>query len=668
MIRILVRLRARGWRYLGVFAYAWLVYRTAWVSDDAFISLRTASNWIHGYGLTWNVDERVQTFTHPLWLMLLTCAHLLTGEPFYSTLVLSCAVSCAAVACLVSAPCARLPETLIGLVILCFSQAFIDFSSSGLENPLTYLFVAAFVRAYLVLPASALRFRWLAAITGLAALNRLDTLLLFSPALAACAWREGMLLRARQGAFALIPLLCWEVFSLAYYGFPFPNTAYAKLTESGAGLLVRWSQGVGYLVSSLETDALTPLAIASCLVLALYRRDRARTWLLSGAACYLLYVVHVGGDFMKGRFLAAPLLLCVGCFSSSSWLQSTPQRSLYLALTLLLAFTGRWPPPFTGADYALAPGESQVDAHGIHNERRMFFASDSLRNARRDNPARESQMWTHGGVLARRRLDTDPDARVQLIDAIGHAGYYAGPRVHIVDRWALADALLARLPPVSGQYGHYPRVIPEGYLETLRSGVNRIRDVSLAKYYDALSLVIRGPLFSAERARAIWELNRGAYDQQLDTYAYIRGWGVVAHVRFQNPTAYRCMVAYVWNAGRTSSYLIDASSSTGKRYDARWEISADGATLSAPVATQLRTFQALRPHGMFTLSLAFLDAPDKPIRQLYELRYSYRVANGELTVQRQPLSSWNPDFPTAPWIDGPVDAALALTRPLEPQR
>lgn len=34
--------------------------RTAWVSDDAAITLRTVLNFINGYGPTFNVDERVQ--------------------------------------------------------------------------------------------------------------------------------------------------------------------------------------------------------------------------------------------------------------------------------------------------------------------------------------------------------------------------------------------------------------------------------------------------------------------------------------------------------------------------------------------------------------------------------------------------------------------------------
>jgi hypothetical protein len=46
--------------------------KLAWVFDDAFITFRTIDNFVGGYGLRWNIAERVQTFTHRLWLMVLT--------------------------------------------------------------------------------------------------------------------------------------------------------------------------------------------------------------------------------------------------------------------------------------------------------------------------------------------------------------------------------------------------------------------------------------------------------------------------------------------------------------------------------------------------------------------------------------------------------------------
>lgn len=37
-----------------------LVVWRAWVCDDAYISFRVVDNALHGYGLRWNVDERLR--------------------------------------------------------------------------------------------------------------------------------------------------------------------------------------------------------------------------------------------------------------------------------------------------------------------------------------------------------------------------------------------------------------------------------------------------------------------------------------------------------------------------------------------------------------------------------------------------------------------------------
>src|SRR3972149_4054050 len=54
--------------------YLWLVIETAWISDDAFITFRSMENFLHGYGPVFNIGERVQTFTHPLWFLLQSTA------------------------------------------------------------------------------------------------------------------------------------------------------------------------------------------------------------------------------------------------------------------------------------------------------------------------------------------------------------------------------------------------------------------------------------------------------------------------------------------------------------------------------------------------------------------------------------------------------------------
>ena len=63
-----------------ILIYAIAVLRTAWLSDDAYITFRVVDNAVHGLGLTWNPAERVQGYTHPLRLIALIVGRLVTGE------------------------------------------------------------------------------------------------------------------------------------------------------------------------------------------------------------------------------------------------------------------------------------------------------------------------------------------------------------------------------------------------------------------------------------------------------------------------------------------------------------------------------------------------------------------------------------------------------------
>ncbi len=92
---------------------------------------------------------------------------------------------------------------------------------------------------------------------------------------------------------------------------------------------------------------------------------------------------------------------------------------------------------------------------------------------------------------------------------IGIVGFYAGPDVHIVDPFALADPLLARLPiaPKAGWgIGHFPRALPKGYLEAVLDGPAKLDDPRLRSLYEDVWQVTRGPIFSGARWSAIWRL------------------------------------------------------------------------------------------------------------------------------------------------------------------
>lgn len=225
----------------------------SWSSDDAFITMRVVDNLVHGYGPTWNVAERVQVFTHPLWMLLLSLTYALIPNEILAPVVLSVVFSAAVIGVIIAFHKHDEMAASINLLLLFLAQSFMHYASSGLENPATNFFMAAFVlfflrftqeNAYHLAPTHILL---LGLITSASLLNRLDTAVFFAPAMFYVLIKNfrgktfGML------ALSMVPVLAWFVFSIIYYGFFFPNTAYAKL-NTGIPNLMLIRQGFIYLL------------------------------------------------------------------------------------------------------------------------------------------------------------------------------------------------------------------------------------------------------------------------------------------------------------------------------------------------------------------------------------------------------------------------------------
>ncbi len=498
-----------------------IVVRRAWLADDAFISLRTVDNFVNGYGLTWNPDERVQAYTHPLWLFLLSAAYFVTREPYFTTLGVSLAVSLASVLVFCFWVAKSWQGAALGLLILALSHAFTDYSTSGLENPLSHLLVLLFLAIYFRWGPSPRKLFGLSLVASLAAVNRFDTFLLYLPPLAFAmvelfALPTGPRLRPIKVVAALaaglIPLLLWLLFSLLYYGFPFPNTAYAKLNSALAPAeLIQ--QGLLYLVNALEVDPLTVAAIVIGMAIAVLSRSWARIMVAVGIGLYVFYVIRIGGDFMSGRMLTVPLVAAVAVLAQVDLARLRPvSLAMLFGVVLLLGLGAPFPTPINDAVALMTEAQRDyflVDVRGIANERLVYQEATGLLSAMAHNTLPNHPWAQHGKALR---------AAGQILTverAVGMTGYYAGPTVHIVDSLALADPLLARLPPkreVNWRIGHFDRAIPAGYKETLQEGKNVLADPDLALYYDKLSLLTHGPLFDGERLREIWAMNTGRYD------------------------------------------------------------------------------------------------------------------------------------------------------------
>ena len=384
--RLLDKLHVAGWgpwclRVLLCLAVLYVAVMLAWVGDDAQITFRQVWNFIHGDGMTFNHGERVQAFTHPAWFFLLSGAVAVTGELHATTLALSIALSMAAVVLLLAAERRALMASVGGkmplltpVLLLLFSSVFLDYTTSGLESPLSYFLIAALLwliaaddlsprhsrasgnpeqtasgfaaaphsrRGTLCLDSrlrgndgAARRRRWMFLVLALLVLCRPDYSLLFLPfalwlavsrtnhsPLEGESERQGRSpLPSRWGVIRLflrdvwpgaLLLLAWFGFALLYFGSPLSNTFYAKI-GSGAPAAESLEQGINYYRMTLQRDPATLFIIAAGLAGAALSRRPALLALAAGQVLYLGFILKTGGGFMLGRFFAAPVFLSVG--------------------------------------------------------------------------------------------------------------------------------------------------------------------------------------------------------------------------------------------------------------------------------------------------------------------------------------------------------------------
>ena len=130
-------------------------------------------------------------------------------------------------------------------------------------------------------------------------LTRPDAVLLVLPMVLFASYQARNLRRIAVAiGIGAMPALLWTAFATIYYGFPFPNTAYAKLATGVSGGELR-RQGWLYLLDSLDRDPITLVTIAFAIVIGVATRHSAARALAAGIAWYLGYVVWIGGDFMS---------------------------------------------------------------------------------------------------------------------------------------------------------------------------------------------------------------------------------------------------------------------------------------------------------------------------------------------------------------------------------
>jgi arabinofuranosyltransferase len=318
-----------------------------WMDDDGFINLRIVRNLLHGAGPVFNVGERVEAGTSPLWIGLLAILGGLGIRLEHAAVFTGIALAVAGVVLaedgasrLNERPDERLhdsgPRSLaerltatplpVGAAIVAALPPVWDYASSGLETALALAWLGASFDAMA---------RWRgrssgrsdgdrwgreAMLVGIGPLIRPE-LALYSLAFvvplvrSAMGARSGWRRLARIASIALwagaVPL-AYQIFRMGYYASTMPNTGVAKEAFSA-----NWHQGRVYFDNFFRTYAMVlPLTAAAILWIGRLRDHAAArrptaldlsVGLPVAAAVHAVYIVRLGGDYMHGR-LFVPLL------------------------------------------------------------------------------------------------------------------------------------------------------------------------------------------------------------------------------------------------------------------------------------------------------------------------------------------------------------------------
>ena len=331
----------------------------AWVGDDAFISFRYAKNLIDGNGLVFNIGERVEGYTNFLWTIMIAGAMLIGFEPILFTQVVGI-VSYIFIFLVLIFLSVKLSDQLetkifvlpIAAIAIMLQYDFQVWATSGLETTwVTALITSAF--AILILAESKKTFLVAGAVLILAVLSRPDAMIFYIMAL------PYILLQSKKPGpnliYYIIPLviiyLPYWIVRFSYYGYPFPNTYYAK-----SAYLSWYSQGFIYLWTYIKTYyvlILLPPAIVLTIprLINQFKSEKSitekkhRLWLLSTLFIlpYIFYVVRIGGDFMHARFFILITPICFLILETVVFTLNikTIQR-LGISIIIVLSVLFRW--------------------------------------------------------------------------------------------------------------------------------------------------------------------------------------------------------------------------------------------------------------------------------------------------------------------------------------
>lgn len=270
----------RQFRYAAAGVFLLVVLLGAWNTDDGYFGFVMARNLAEGHGFVYNIGERVNVSTCPLFDLILSAFYFFIRNMPALSIALCTLYSLAAYSILTWKVCKKRWQVFVVTVLLCTSSCFVSFTTSGLENSLLFMEEALFL---LLLVTNDTYDRnklfQMALICSAVLMTRIDAGILLFAVTAYCFLRKrscGIGSMFLAGAAGLCPFFGWLAFSVVYYGVPFPNTYYIKV-NTGYPLKEYIVHGVKYFLISWGYDtALITFCLLAAVLLFLHKQMKYR--------------------------------------------------------------------------------------------------------------------------------------------------------------------------------------------------------------------------------------------------------------------------------------------------------------------------------------------------------------------------------------------------------
>ena len=495
-----------GTRILFIGAVFFTILIMAWVGDDSQITIRQIWNFINGFGITFNVNERVQAFTHPIWFLFLSGIIAITGEVFNTVIIISITLSVLSILVLLKLELNRdlnQNNLFSPIFLLLFSWAFCDYTTSGLENPLSFFLIG--VLLYLVYNNTWLQYiKFTYLILALLLLNRLDYVVLFAPIALLFMYETKSFHKILSGIWpGLLILIVWFSFATFYFGAPLPNTFYAKLNNDFS-TLESIRHGLNYIIA-LKFDLATTIIILFGILISIFSKHTKLIALSIGQVLYIMYIIWSGGDFMQGRFFSVLVYLSIGIIVLS--FKNIPQlktlfQNLFIICTVVICISFN---PESKLPFLYKPNELPRSTYiYVGDERGGNYRINGLLS-------KERTSWIEIANLP----DKIPSTYKTSCGLLGGLSL-SDTSYYLIDVCALSDPFLSRISPINRKNsipGHYYRKIPTNYGEYLIGNIDELPDRKLNGLLDDVSIVTKGKLYSVNRLSAILRLNTGFHNQ-----------------------------------------------------------------------------------------------------------------------------------------------------------